>query len=66
MKRRSTEILFRLKNESIIRLAEMVALLTPCQYLIMLPTCIYSVFAGLKSNREWFLSGKAAIKKKVD
>lgn len=34
-------------------------------YLIMLPTNIYSVFAGLKTNREWFLSSKGSTKLKA-
>lgn len=51
IKRRSSEILFSLKNESILRVLELVALHFPCQYLIMLPTNVYSVFAGLKKNR---------------
>jgi len=51
IKRRSSEILFSLKNESILRVLELVALHFPCHYLIMLPTNVYSVFAGLKKNR---------------
>jgi hypothetical protein len=31
----------------------------------MLPANIYAVFGGLKKNREWFLSSKGLIKKKV-
>lgn len=66
VKRRSTNILFKLENESIFRLIELTIFYVPNLFIITLPVMIIAAFGSLKSNREYVVADKVTTRKEIE
>lgn len=65
VKRRSTNILFKLENESIFRMIELAIFYVPNLFIITLPVMIIAAFGSLKGNREYVVADKVTTRKEI-